>query len=224
LEIYQYFRRNRKGEIKFYLNASNKKIQDEVNSGELRTDLPNNNAPAEYTYNPNDTLSIYKDTDNYLTNRSFANNVGDKGLVYHTEKFEEDKEVSGFFELNAYIEMDVKDVDIYVVVNEIKTDGTKVDLTGQTLRARHKDNIENEKLIVPNEVNLFEFKNFHFISRVIEKGSRLQVVITSSGSDQKNYCSGGKVINETAKDAKIARIKIHNNNKFQSVLLVPYVK
>jgi uncharacterized protein len=111
-------------------------------------------------------------------------------------------------------------------VYEIKNDGTSVLLTTQTIRARYKDDLEKEKLLQPGEISLFHFKNFPFISRVIEKGSRLRLIISSPNSiyAQKNYCSGGVVADETAKDAQTAHIKIYNDSKHQSVLLIPVVK
>ena len=51
------------------------------------------------------------------------------GIVYHSASFEKETEVSGFFELNAYIETDVKDVDIKEDIYEIKADGTSIFLT-----------------------------------------------------------------------------------------------
>jgi hypothetical protein len=52
------------------------------------------------------------------------------------------------------------------------------------------------------------------------------VIITSPNSIyvQKNYCSGGVVANETARDAHTAHIKIYNDSKHPSVLLMPVVK
>jgi hypothetical protein len=41
---------------------------------------------------------------------------------------------------------------------------------------------------------------------------------------QKNYCSGGVVAKETAKDAKTAHVKIYNDKKRPSVLIMPIVK
>ena len=108
----------------------------------------------------------------------------------------------------------MKDVDIEATVYEIKADGSSVLLTTQTMRARYRDDLEKEKLLKPGDINLFHFKNFTFISRVIEKGSRLRLIISSPNSIyiQKNYCSGGVVANETAKDAYTAYIKIYQYN------------
>lgn len=212
-----------------YLNATNINLNNVVKSAFLQTSIPQNSVPAQYTYDPLDKtfnsieFGMTGIADNYLVDQRLANIIGKAGVIYHSTLYENETEVSGFFELKAYIETDVKDVDLMARVYEIKADGSSVLLTKQTIRARYKDGLGKEKLLKEGEINLFHFKNFPFISRVIEKGSRLRLIISSPNGiyDQKNYCSGGVVANETAKDAHTAHIKIYNDSKHQSVLILP---
>ena len=216
----------------FYLNTIGSSSHDVVNSATLQSGAANNSMPASYTYNPLDkaygsmNYAVLGNFELQLTDQRLAYETDKAGVIYHSPKFENETEVSGFFELKAYIEADVKDVDIEATVYEIKADGSSVLLTTQTMRARYRDNLEKETLLKPGEINLFHFKNFTFISRVIEKGSRIRLIISSPNSIyiQKNYCSGGVVANETAKDAHTAHIKIYNDSNYQSVLLMPVVK
>ncbi|MFN8253071.1 MAG: CocE/NonD family hydrolase C-terminal non-catalytic domain-containing protein [Ferruginibacter sp.] len=145
------------------------------------------------------------------------------GLICQSAAFEKEKEVSGFFELKVYVETNVKDLDIMATVYEIKANGSVVLLTTATTRARYRDDLEKENLLEPGAIHLFHFNHFPFISRVIEKGSRLCLLIHSPNSVyvQKNYCSGGNIGAETARDAITARIRIHSDEKHPSVLLVP---
>jgi hypothetical protein len=117
-------------------------------------------------------------------------------------------------------------VDIQADVYEIRADGTSVFLARNAIRARYNESLEKEKLLTPGAINLFDFNKFTFISRVIEKGSCLRLIISSPNSInvQKNYCSGGIVANEIAKDANTAHLKIYNDIKHPSVLLMPIVK
>lgn len=212
-----------------YLNTTNNSLHNVLQSAVLQSSIPQKSIPAEYTYNPLDKKFISMEfrmssiADNYLTDQRLAYALGNAGVIYHSAAYENETEVSGFFELKTYIETDVKDVDIIASIYEIKADGSSVLLTTQTIRARYKDDLEKEELLRPGEINLFHFKNFPFISRVIEKGSRLRLIISSPNGiyEQKNYCSGGVVANETAKDAHTAHIKIYNDSKHQSVLVVP---
>lgn len=214
-----------------YLNTINNSQYNLLQSAVLQSSIPQGSKPAEYTYNPLDKtfsnieFGMTGIADNYLTDQRLAYSIGTAGVIYHSALYENETEVSGFFELKAYIETDVKDVDIMASVYEIKDDGTSVLLTTQTIRARYKDDLGKEKLLQSGEINLFHFKNFPFISRVIEKGSRLRLIISSPNSiyTQKNYCSGSVVASETAKDAHTAHIKIYNESKHQSALLIPIV-
>lgn len=212
----------------FYLNAANSKGNNVVHSALLQSNIPTTNSPAEYVYDPLDKsygLLEMNPSDNYLTDQTDAYSIKEDGIVYHSAPFENETEVSGFFGLDAYIEADVKDVDIQAAIYEIKADGSSVLLTSNAVRARYRESLEKEKLLIPGEINLFHFNHFTFISRVIEKGSRLRLIISSPNSIalQKNYCSGGIIAEETAKDAHTAHIKIYNDSKHASVLIVPVV-
>lgn len=200
--------------------------QDVLNGGELLKKLPASKKPAEYVYNPLDKTNGLREltpVENIYTDQSNAWYYTDNAVIYHSAPFEKETEVSGFFELKAYIEADVKDVDIEADIYEIRPDGSSVYLTSDIIRARYRENMEKEKLLVPGEINLFHFNHFYFASRMIEKGSRLRLIITSPNSIhiQKNYCSGGVVALETAKDAHTAHIKIYNESKYPSVLMIP---
>ena len=214
----------------YYLNSGNNKHNDVIHSAFLNAEPPGkNDLPAEYVYDPLDKRYGALEqivVNNYLTNQTHAYNLGDGGVIYHSAPFETETEISGFFELKAYIETDVKDIDIAVEIYEIKSNGESVFLTSDAIRARYRENREQEKLLKPEEINLFHFNGFYFISRAIEKGSRLRLVISSPNSiyAQKNYCSGGIIAYETGKDAHTAHVKIYNNIKYPSILIVPVVK
>ena len=193
--------------IKFYLNSYFSKEKLLPDSASLRPEITIDNRPAVYIYDP-------------------LNKTINGSVIYNSTPFKEETEVSGFFQLNMFIETDVKDVDIRAEIIEVQSNGRLIPLTSHTIRARYRESLAKEKLLVPGEINPFQLNGFNFISRVIEKGSRLRLKISSPNSiyDQKNYCSGGIVAYETAKDAHVATIKVYNSDKHRSILLVPVVK
>ena len=209
------------------------KSTNSINLASLQKDLPTISKPLQYIYNPLDkTNGIFQmtpseaETDNSMTDSSAFRRIKETGLIYQTQPFENETEVSGFFELKMFVETDVKDVDIKAEIYEVKADGTCALMTSNTVRARFKDDYEKEKLLIPNTINIFHFNNFSFISRAIEKGSYLRLVINSPNyiTTQKNYCSGGVVAKETAKDANTAHIKIYSDKKHLSFLTIPVVE
>jgi len=55
------------------------------------------------------------------------------------------------------------------------------------------------------------------------QGSRLRLVVTAVNSIlwQKNYCSGGTVSEETAKDAHTCHIQIYHDTEHPSAIMLP---
>ena len=114
------------------------------------------------------------------------------------------------------------EADIY----ELKQDGTSILLTSAIMRARYRESLETEKLMEPGKTYLVPFHNFTFISRTIEKGSRLRLLLSSPNSMnlEKNYGTGGVVAQETGKGAKPAHVKIYHAGDKASVLKMPIMK
>jgi predicted acyl esterase len=91
------------------------------------------------------------------------------------------------------------------------------------MRARYRESLREEKLVDIGKIERYDFKRFTFFSRQIGKGSRLRLVIDGNDSSawQQNFNSGGVVSDETPADAKTATIKLHQDPKHRSVLLIP---
>jgi uncharacterized protein len=62
-----------------------------------------------------------------------------------------------------------------------------------------------------------------FVARRLMKGSRLRLVVTAVNSIvwQKNYCSGGVVAEETAKDAHTCNVRVYHDAEHPSVIQIP---
>lgn len=144
-------------------------------------------------------------------------------LIYHSAPFEQATELTGFFTLSAWVEMDRPDTDFAVAVSEIKADGSAVALSTDFLRARYRESLRGAKLVPAGRVLLYDFNGFTFISRVVAKGSRLRLAFGPPDSIylQKNFHSGGEVARETNKDARPVRVRLYHDGKHPSVLSVP---
>jgi len=62
-----------------------------------------------------------------------------------------------------------------------------------------------------------------FVARRLMKGSRLRLVVTAVNSIfwQKNYCSGGAVAEETAKDARTCHVHVYHDAAHASAIQLP---
>ena len=214
---------------RYYLDSHDGQPNDVFHAGMLAVE-PHVHAPADrFTYDPLDTRPgdlEQVEVEKYLLDQTYALNLFGNGLVYHSEPFEEDTEVTGTLKLGAWISMDVPDTDFVATLYEIRLDGTSVMLTRDMLRARYRESREHEKLVTPGEVNVYVFDWFTFFSHSIAKGSRLRLVFGCPNSiqTQKNYNSGGDVNSETAVDARVAHITLHHDTQHASYLEVPVVR
>jgi len=199
---------------------------DMFHSGSLVEKTPSGAGEDRFTYNPLDTrpgeLELQSNP-NYLTDGTGTMNLYGNGVVYHSEPFEKATEVTGMLRFTAWIAMDVPDTDLQVSVDEILPNGSSVHLTSDALRARYRDSLRQPKLVVPGEINRYDFRGFQYFSRQIAKGSRLRLVLQCPNSIQveKNYNSGGDVARETAKDARIAHIRVLHDPEHPSHLHLP---
>jgi putative CocE/NonD family hydrolase len=153
-------------------------------------------------------------------------NLGQEGVVYHTAPFRDTTEVSGNIKLKLFLSADVPDIDLSATLYEITPSGESIYLTSDVMRLRYRESLEFEKLLKPGEVYECTFSGFNFFSKQIPPRSRLRIVVSAINSInwEKNYCSGGVVANETAKDARKAVVTIYHDKKYPSHLEVPIGK
>ena len=209
--------------------------------GNLSVDSHSAPLPVEFVYDPLDTSPAAFERDHetvyhsdsshaqrFLVDQSpiLAHILKQNGVVYQSEPFEHDIEMIGNMRLVVWLSMDVPDTDFQVCIYEIKNDQRSIILTDAMMRARYRDSLTTQSLVVPGEVSRYEFDQFQFFARQIRKGSRLRLVFQCVNSIywQKNYNSGGAVAQETVKDARTAHVTVHQSSSYPSFLEVPIVE
>ena len=186
-------------------------------------------AADEWIYDPLNTKPGATEPDdepNGLTSQRAVLNLFGEGVIYHSEPFAEATEITGFPKLAAWLKMDVPDTDLEADLYEILPEGSSVQLSGATMRARYRESTREERPVPAGKVEKYIFDNFTFFSRRIAKGSRLRLVVRSINSTgaEKNYNSGGVVAAETGKDARKAHIALVHDADHSSALELPIVK
>jgi putative CocE/NonD family hydrolase len=146
-----------------------------------------------------------------------------KQLIYHSDTFERDTEISGFFRLSAWISIDQPDTDFSVSVYELDLNGGSMLLSADAMRARYREGLRAENLIRTQDPLHYSFEGFTFVSRLVRKGSRLRLVIgpMSSIHHQKNYNSGAPVSEESIRDARPVTVKLFHGREWKSILYAP---
>ena len=213
---------------RYYLSSQAGQANDVFQSGKL-VDKPQESAiPDVYIYDPLDLRPAElerEDVKDYLVDQRYELNLFGNGLVYHSEPFDEDTEVTGCVKLIAWIALDTPDTDFIVTLSEITLTGKRIQLSQDMQRARYRHSLKQENFAPEGEILRYKFESFPFFSRQITKGSRLRLVIASPNSIfyQKNYNAGGLVAAESASDARVVQVKLFHDIEHPSYLEIPLV-
>jgi len=214
--------------LKLSLN-SNGNASDVFQAGSLTAVSLSGGSPDHFVYDPLDTrpgdAELFSDP-SYLTSQSAALNLFGRGVVYHSAPLDRDTEISGYAKLRVWLAMDVPDTDLAVNIYEIRPDGGSVLLTQAQMRARYRHSLRKPEPVLANKPESYEFTNFSWFSRRLEKGSRIRLVFECPNSIQleKNYNSGGDVASESGKDARTAHLTLFHDAEHPSVLELPVVR
>src|SRR6266404_4392967 len=155
--------------------------------------------------------------------QTFALSIGKDGLVYHTDPLPNETPLVGCPALSLWLSIDTPDVDLECDLYEIQPDGTSIALWSDLRRLRYRESLREAKLVKPGEVVRCDFSPGLFVARRLMKGSRLRLVVTAVNSIlwQKNYCSGGIVAEETAKDAHTCNVQVYHDAEHPSAIQLP---
>jgi predicted acyl esterase len=149
--------------------------------------------------------------------------IGKDGLVYHTDPLPNETPLIGRPEVNLWVSIDTPDVDLECDLYEIQPDGTSIALWSDLRRLRYRESLREAKFVKPGEIVRCDFNPGLFVARRLMKGSRLRLVVTAVNSIlwQKNYCSGGIVSEETAKDAHTCHVQVYHDAEHSSAIQLP---
>src|SRR5438034_3454594 len=212
----------------FYLDSKNGDTNGVFRSGMLTEKQPNEGAD-QFTYNPLDTKrgenveGLDPKEKTAGIDQTYVLSIGNDGLVYHTEPLPNETPLVGSPALTLWVSIDTPDVDFSADLYEIQPDGTSIALWSDIRRLRYRESLREAKLVKPGEIVRCDFSPGLFVARRLMKGSRLRLVISSPNSIlwQKNYCSGGVVAEETAKDARTCHVQIDHDADHASAIQLP---
>jgi uncharacterized protein len=211
--------------VSFYLH-SNGNPTDVFNSGSLETVPPLESEPDSYTYDPLDlslaALESSVDPESRSDHRMIYAASG-KQLIYHSAPFHKDTEISGFFKFSAWLAIDQPDTDFRVSIYDVDIDGSAVQLTTDSMRARYRESLRQPKLVSTTEPLRYDFECFMFVSRRIGKGHRLRLIVGPINSiySQKNYNSDSAVSQQSSRDARTVTVRLFHSASYPSALHVP---
>ena len=212
----------------FYLDSKTGDANGVFRSGSLSEKQPNNGTDA-FVYDPLDTHrgENVEGTDpkekTAAIDQTFALSIGKDGLVYHTDPLPNETPLVGCPAVSLWLSIDTPDIDLECDLYEIEPDGTSIALWSDLRRLRYRESLREAKLVKPGEIVRCDFNPGLFAARRLMKGSRLRLVVTAVNSIlwQKNYCSGGIVAEETAKDAHTCNVQVYHDAEHPSAIQLP---
>ena len=127
------------------------------------------------------------------------------GLIFKSEVLKEDVIINGSFTGNLEFSINKKDVDYSVIVYQLTPEGNYFHLSYYIGRASYAKDREQRNLLTQNQKTQVFFDNSKLISKKLEKGSRIVVVVNvnKNNNAQINYGTGRDVNSESVKDAEI---------------------
>lgn len=212
----------------FYLTSKDGNANGVFRSGALTETRPSDGTD-KFTYDPLDTHrgefveGVDPKEKTAALDQTFALSIGSDGLVYHTEPLANETPLIGCPEVTLWLSIDTPDIDLECDLYEVEPDGTTIALWSTLGRLRYRESLREAKLVKPGEILKCDFNPGLFVARRLMKGSRLRLVVTAvnSISWQKNYCSGGVVAEETAKDARTCHVQIYHDATHASTIQLP---
>ncbi len=217
----------------FYLETGPNRGNGILQSGLLHETRPKEGGgmipPGKFVYDPLDTKrgeEIEGAEPNDKTaglDQKLPLSIGNDGLVYHTNALPQETPFVGCPTVTLWVSIDTPDVDLEADLYEIQPDGTSIGLWSDLRRLRYRDSLREAKLVKPGEIVKCDFNPGLFVARKMMKGSRLRLVVTAVNSIfwQKNYCSGGVVADETAKDAHTCHVQVYHDAEHPSSIALP---
>jgi uncharacterized protein len=213
----------------FYLDSKDGDANGVFRSGSLAEKQPLEGSDR-FTYDPLDTTrgEIVDGTDAKEKiapgiDQTYVLSIGQDGLVYHTKPLPNETPFIGSPAVTLWLSIDTPDVDVSALLYEVQPDGTSIVLWGDIRRLRYRESLREAKLVKPGEIVRCDFNPGLFVARRLMKGSRLRLVVSALNSIvfQKNYCSGGIVAEETAKDARTCHVHVYHDATHPSTIQLP---
>jgi putative CocE/NonD family hydrolase len=212
----------------FYLDSNNGDANGVFRSGSLTEKQPSEGSDT-FTYDPLDTTrgetvdGLDPKEKTAGIDQTYALSIGKDGLVYHTDPLPKETPFIGCPAVALWLSIDTPDVDLSAQLYEVQPDGTTIFLWGDIRRLRYRESLRDAKLVKPGEIVRCDFNPGLFVARRLMKDSRLRLIVSALNSTafEKNYCSGGVVAEETAKDARICHVQVYHDVAHPGTVQLP---
>lgn len=191
-------------------------------NGSLSPELPGQERCDQYLYDPQKPCpSSAGDPYHFLIQDQRPLERREDVLVYTTEAFSEEVEITGPIVAKLYASSSAVDTDFVCKLNDVHPDGSAYSLGTKLVRARYR-NGKTPEFMVPGEVYEFTIEVGN-IAMKLKAGHALRLDITSSlfPDADRNLNTGGKVGYES--DYYTAHQQIYHDKDYPSRVIIPFI-
>lgn len=191
-------------------------------NGSLSIDEPEQEYCDQYLYNPsNPCYSSTGDKHHFLIQDQRPNELREDVLVYTTEPFTREVEITGPITVELYASSSAVDTDFVCRVCSVQPDGKSYSIGSRLVRARYRNGTEPE-FLTPGKVYKYTI-DVGNIAMKLKKGHAIRLDITSSlfPDADRNMNTGGRVGYES--EYKVAHQCIFHNSDYPSRLILPFI-
>ena len=199
--------------------------------GALSAELPVNELPDVYLYNPMRPVptvggQIILPGGNAMGPRDQrAVETRDDVLVYSTPILDRSVEVTGPIELVLFVASSARDTDFTGKLVDVEPDGRAMILTEGILRARYRNSFTEPEFLEPDTV--YELRlDLWATANVFLPGHSIRLEVSSSNFPRfdRNSNTGGEIANEAASDYRPAINRIFHDAAHPSRLILPIIE
>lgn len=203
--------------------------------GELSPELPGNEPPDRYDYDPANPVPTLGGNNSTWTWMKFARDPIVPGpvdqrplerradvLVYTSAELEQELEVTGPLTVVLYAASSARDTDFTAKLVDVYPDGRAIHLAEGIIRARHRDSLARAELLEPNEPTRYQIK-LAPTSNLFQRGHRLRLEIASSNFPRfdRNLNTGEPIATSTR--MQVAHQTILHTQVYPSHILLPII-
>jgi putative CocE/NonD family hydrolase len=204
-------------------------------SGTLSQEIPGNEPPDRYDYDPNDPVPTLGGNNSTWTFMKFAADQirpgpidqrpierRDDVLVYTSDELERDLEVTGPLQIILYAASSAKDTDFTAKLIDVFPDGRAIHLAEGILRARHRFGMTRAEMLEPGEVTEYRIQ-LAPTSNLFKAGHRIRVEISSSNFPRfdRNLNTGEAIATGTR--MQVAHQTVLHTQEYPSHILLPVI-
>jgi uncharacterized protein len=223
---------------KWYLDGAGK-ANTSHGDGRLRRELPGDEPPDHYTYDPGDPTpdpSFYEEPEDRDKQPQSSEEVEAKQKAYHealsstrpdvlvyvTEPFKEPYTFAGPVSAVLYASTSAKDTDWFMSLMELDQKGKIFHLAQGKIRARFRESMRTPQMLVPGQVSAYALDLWH-TGITVPKNHRLRVEISSAlfPTFSRNLNTGGH--NETETKFVPAQQTVYHSKLYPSHILLPAI-